>query len=191
MNNIIQECITKRKIVELFLKYPKREFTVNELSRISGISYATAWRFVQKLDESGIIFTHAIGHSLVCSLNESAPFLSRIKTALDIESSPHLLSAKDFTKRAKEINGVKKIILFGSVSKGTEKLSSDVDIAVIIDKKGKALERIITLAADKIMQKSRMRIIPMIMTEKEAYEDRQFAEELGKGVIMYERAKRS
>lgn len=190
MNNIIQECITKRKIVELFLKYPKREFTVNELSRISGISYATAWRFIQKLDKSGIIFTHAIGHSLVCTLNESALFLNEVKMALDIESSPHRLAAKDFTKRAKKIRGVKKIILFGSVSKGTEKLRSDVDIAVMMDRKDKKIERLITLAADRILEESKMRVIPITLTEKEFGENHQFAEELRKGKVLYERAKR-
>lgn len=190
MNNIIQDCIIRKRIVELLLKYPKREFTISELSRISGTSYATAWRFIQRLDKSGIIFTRTVGHSLVCTLNESAPFLNQVKAVLDIESSPHRLAAKDFVNRVKKISGVKKIILFGSVSKGTEKLSSDVDIAVIIYKKDKALEQRITLVSDTIMQKSRMHIIPMILTEKESYEDRQFAGELEKGVIMYERTKR-
>ncbi|VVB60187.1 Nucleotidyltransferase domain protein [uncultured archaeon] len=191
MNNIIQECITRRRIVELFLKYPKREFTVNQMSKISGISYATAWRFIQKLDKSGIIFAHPVGHSLACTLNESAPFLNEVKAALDIESSPHRLAAKDFVRRAKKLKGIKKIILFGSVSKGTEKLRSDVDIAVVVDRAYKYLDNMTTIISGEILEKSKMQVTPIVLTEKEYWENAQFAGELEKGIILYERDKRS
>lgn len=123
MNNIIQECITKRKIVELLVKYPEREFTVNELSRLSGISYATAWRFAQRLDKAGIILTKTVGHSLVCRLNEASPFLKEIRKIFEIEFSPHRLALNDFIKKIKRISEVKKIVLFGSVARGMEKLT--------------------------------------------------------------------
>lgn len=187
MNNIIQECITRRRIVELLLKYPKREFTVNELCKLSKVPYATTWRFVQKLDKSGIILTKIVGHSLVCKLNEASPFLKEIKKILKVEFSPHKLAVKEFVDKVRKISGVKKIVLFGSVARGREKLISDIDIAVIIDRKDKNLENIVTSVADEILKKSKMKIIPFVLTEKETGEDRQFAEELKNGEMLYER----
>lgn len=190
MNNIIQDCITKRKIAELFLKYPAREFTVNELSKLSKISYATTWRFVQKLDMAGLILTKTVGHSLVCRLNESSPFLKEIKKIIEIEFSPHRLAVNDFVNRVKRLSGVKRIVLFGSVARRREKLISDIDIAVIINKKDKNLENVVTSVTDEILKKSRMKIIPLVMTDKEAGKDKQFTEELKKGEVLYERLKR-
>lgn len=190
MNNIIQECITKRKIVELFLNYPRREFTVNELSRLSGIPYATTWRFIQKLDKSGIILTKVVGHSFICTLNKSSPFLKELKKIWGIEFSPQRLVVRDFVIKAGKMTGIKKIILFGSVARRNEKLISDIDIVVIADKV-EGLENRITLLADEILKKSKMKIIPLIMTVKEAEEDKQFAEGLKKGEVLYERTKRS
>ncbi len=190
MNNILQECITKRKIIELFLKYPKREFTVNELSKLSRISYATTWRFVQKLDKAGIILTKTVGHSVACILNEASPFLKEIRKILEIEFSPHRLAVKDFVNRIKRISVVKKIVLFGSVARRSEKLISDIDMLVITDKKNRELENKIASITDKILERSKMKIIPLVLTEKEVEEDKQFVEELRKGEIAYERIKR-
>lgn len=172
------------------MKYPKREFTVNELSRVSKVSYATTWRFVQKLDKSGLVFTKTVGHSLVCRLNEASPFLKEIKKILQIESSPHRLAVRDFVNKVKRIGRVSKIVLFGSVARKDEKLISDIDVLVIADKRNKKLENEITLTADRILKKSKMKIIPLVVTDKEAREDRQFEEELEKGEVLYERVKR-
>lgn len=190
MNDIIQECITKRRIVGLLLKYPEREFTVNELSGLSGISYPTAWRFARKLDKSGVILTKTVGHSTVCRLNRGSPFLGEVRKALEIELSPHRLAAGGFAAKAKKIADVREIVLFGSVAKGTEKLTSDIDILLITDKKGEGIENKIMSLADKILTESRMRIVPIVLTEKEARESKQFAGELERGEVLYERAKR-
>ena len=191
MDNIIHECITKRKAVKLLLDYPKREFTMNELSKLSGISYATVWRFVQKLDKAGIISTKVAGHSLECRLNESSPFIRELEKIFKAELSPQRLAVKKFTLGAKKINSIKKIILFGSVASGKEKLESDIDMAFIIDKKDKKTEAKIMEAAGIILEKFKLKIVPIIMTEKEFSENGHFKKEVMAGSVLYERRKRS
>lgn len=164
---------------------------MNELSKLSRVSYATTWRFVQKLDKAGIILTKTVGHSVACRLNEASPFLKEVRKMLEIEFSPHRLAVKNFVKSVKKIGEVNKIVLFGSVARKSEKLISDIDMVVITDKKNKELENRIVSITDEILKKSKMRIIPLILTAKEAEEDTQFAEELRKGETLYERIKRS
>lgn len=190
MNNTIQRCITRRKIVELFLKYPKREFTVNELSKLSSTSYATTWRFIQMLDKAGVIFTKTLGHSLVCKLNNDSPFLSEIKKALELQPSPQKAVIEDFINKIKKIKDVQKIILFGSVSRGVEDLTSDIDIAIFVKRKNKKLEREINNISNNIGEKSRMKIVPLILTQREL-KNKQFAIELEGGVVLHERTEGS
>lgn len=190
MNNIIQRCITRRKVVELFLKYPKREFTVNEMSKLSSTSYATTWRFIQMLDKAGVILTKTLGHSLICKLNSESPFLGDIKKALELKPSPQKAVIEDFISKIKKIKEVQRIVLFGSVSRGTEDLTSDIDIAIFVKRRNKKLELEINKISDSLIEKSRMKLVPLILTQREL-KNKQFAMELERGTVSYERIERS
>ncbi|MFQ6052343.1 MAG: hypothetical protein ACE5K4_11730 [Candidatus Hydrothermarchaeota archaeon] len=50
----IDEIAKHKDIMNLFLKFPRRNFTTRELSDISGVPYSTAWRFVKKIRETWI-----------------------------------------------------------------------------------------------------------------------------------------
>lgn len=49
----------------------------------------------------------------------------------------NLKIAIDFTEKIKDIKGIVQIILFGSVARGEDNLNSDVDVAVVYEKKDK------------------------------------------------------
>jgi predicted nucleotidyltransferase len=188
MNNIIRDIIPRKTILELFIKYPYREFTINEISHTSKTSYATTWRFVQKLDKAGIILTKTVGHSTVCKLNESSPFLKELERTLS-KLTPQKAVIDDFVNKIKKVGGIKKVILFGSVARDQEKLTSDIDIAVIMKRKEERIENEVNNIVDHILQKSKMTIIPIFLTEREMKENKQFEEEVKKGKMLYERNK--
>lgn len=190
MNNIIQKCLSKREIIELLIKYPKREFTVNEISKITKLPYATTWRFIKEIDEAGLIFMKKIGNYNVCKLNKSSPFLREVVNALRLKPTPQRAILKEFVNRIGKIKEIEKIILFGSVARGKEKVRSDVDIALIVKRKGKELEEKVTNIADLILKKSKVKLIPLILTDKEIKENKQFARQIKQGVRLYERSKR-
>jgi predicted nucleotidyltransferase len=187
MNNIIHKITNKRKVIELLLKYPEREFTVNELSRDTATPYATTWRLIQELDRSGLVSTRTIGHSTVCKLNKESPFLKEIKKVLEAKPTPQKAVIKDFINKIKKVDGIKKVILFGSVARDQEKLTSDIDIAVVTKGKKEIIEKEVNEIVDEILQKSKMVIVPLFLTEKEMKENKQFEEEIKKGKILYER----
>lgn len=190
MNSIIQEWITKRSVLETLFKYPEREFTMNELSKISNTSYATTWRFLQKAEKAGVVTCKKIGNSNSCKLNKNSPLIGEIKKLLEIKPSPHLAVIGELLKRVKRIRGIEKVILFGSVAKGEEKLSSDVDILLLVKEKTGKLEREVTDIADSVIRDSKIVIVPLILSFKELNENKQFRSELERGKVLYVRHKR-
>lgn len=191
MNNTIQEWITKRMLLETLLKYPHRQFTVNELSRISKIPYATAWRFVKKLDVAGVVLCSRIGQSYSCRLNLESPLMPEIKKLLEIKTSPQHAVLEQFVTEVKRLQGIDKIILFGSVAKKQERPTSDVDVAIISGKRNRKLENKVTEIVDDLTRKSKVVIVPLVLTLKELEENKQFKEEVEKGRILYVRHKGS
>jgi predicted nucleotidyltransferase len=190
MNNIIQEWITNKKILEVLFKYPNRDFTMNELSKVSGVPYATTWRFVQKANKAGVLLCKKVGHSSSCKLNQKSPFTSQIKMLLDIKS-PQQAVLGEFLAKIKKLKDVEEVILFGSVARGVEKLGSDVDVAIIVNRKSQTLEKGIIDIIDVIAEKSKVVITPIVLKRGELEDNKQFKRELEKGEILYVRHKRS
>jgi predicted nucleotidyltransferase len=184
---ILADISRHKRIMELFLKYPRRKFTIREISGLAGGPYATTWRFIQKLDRAGLILTEKIGNSLSCTLNTQATFLKEVEKVLEIEVSPQRGAAREFTEKVKGVKGVLSVVLFGSVARGEEKLTSDIDVAVFVDKKRKKIEEKITGVAEEILEKSKMSIVPIILTRDEIQASEQFAREIERGVVLYER----
>ena len=94
------------------------------------------------------------------------------------------MAANDFVEETKGVEGIEKIILFGSVARGEEKLTSDTDIA-IIGKKDKNLENKITDIAGRVLEKTRIKVVPVLLTKKEV--TGKLAEELKAGEVLYEK----
>jgi len=179
--------ISKHKeVVILLLKYPSRSFTIRELAKLSNKPYPTVWRFVEDLYSAGVVMKERIGQAVACKLNSSTPFLEEVKKILDIRTSPHRMAAEFFTQKAKVLKGVRRIILFGSVARSEENLKSDVDLAVFIDDK-KLGSRIDTIARSTL-ERTGIRVIPLIMSSSKEINMTEFEEELNRGVVMYERA---
>lgn len=190
MNTNVQKIMKYPEILRLFLKYPKRNFTPLQISKISKVPYPTARRYVLNLNAAGLLDIERVGAYNVCKLNAESPLIPEIKNAVNSELSPHKLAVKEFVKQLKSVKQIKKAILFGSVARGTENLRSDVDVAIIVEKDSKLLEKKLVEIMDKILQSSRMKVIPITLTEFEAKENKQFEDELKKGVVIYERRKR-
>lgn len=188
MNNTRQVIQKASALLATLIRYPEREFTILELAGESKTPYASAWRMVQALSAQGIILTKTIGNSTVCRLNAKCALLPEIKTLTELELSPHRAALKEFTSKAKKLKEIRKIILFGSVARGKEKPESDVDVALIVNRKSARLESKINELVDCIIKTARIKIIPLIFTAGELAEKENFKKEIEKGEVVYERA---
>jgi len=122
-----------RKLLETLVKYPKRQFTISELAKEAGVPFASAWRLVKKWEPAGMIETGKVGRSVTVKLHRSG-YLDSVLSLLKISMSPQAFTARALKDLLANEGGVKEAYLFGSVAKGSEKLASDIDIALLVEK---------------------------------------------------------
>ncbi len=121
-----------RKLLETLIKFPRRSFTINELSKKSNVPFASAWRLVKLWGPAGLIETGRVGRCVTVKLRKT-PYLRSIMHLLSISSSPQAFTANKLISFFAKEKKVEEAYLFGSVAKGTEKLGSDIDIALLAD----------------------------------------------------------
>lgn len=189
MNNIVNKMVYHSGAARLFLDHPDEYFTAADVSRALGMPYATAWRYVRLLKGAGVVRELRVGRAWAYRLNAESPFLGRLGTLLRgaAGDSPHMVVAKEFVRRARKLDNVRRIVLFGSVSRGEERPGSDVDLIVVPKRADKKTEDAIGDITLDIIDKSGIALTPLVMSEKELKEDRQFENEIKNGVVMHDR----
>jgi predicted nucleotidyltransferase len=122
-----------RQLLETLLKFPNRQFTINELATEAGVPFASAWRLVRRWEPAGIIETGRVGKSVTVKLHKSE-YLDTLVSLLRISVSPQAFTARALGDMLAKKKGVREAYLFGSVARGEEKLTSDIDVALLAEK---------------------------------------------------------
>lgn len=122
-----------RKLLETLVKYPNRQFTINELAKEAKVPFASAWRLVRKWEPAGMLETGKVGRSVTVRLRRSE-YLDSVLSLLKMSMSPQAFTAHALRDLLAKDGGVREAYLFGSVAKGDEKLTSDIDIALLVEK---------------------------------------------------------
>lgn len=119
-----------RELFSTLQKFPKRDFSISELARTAGVPFASAWRIIRLWERAGVIETGKLGRSVVVRYHDS-PYARSLAQILGASSSPQAFTVARLKRMLKRMKGVKGAYLFGSVARGEEKLSSDIDLAVL------------------------------------------------------------
>jgi predicted nucleotidyltransferase len=148
-----------RKVLETFLKFKGRQFTINELSKTTKVPFGSLWRLLKKWESAGIIETNVIGKSRVVRLHESE-YTKRLLELLKLSVSPQAFTAEALKKELKG-KSIKEAYLFGSVAKKNEKLESDIDLAILAGKKFDANKLMF-----EVYEKYGTKVVPLIFDNK-------------------------
>lgn len=125
----------KLRIINCLGKNLGKVFTMNGLSKLSKIPYATFHRTASKMND--LIKMENVGKSKTVELNAKNPLVSSyLAISSDEEKKEFLKKQPIINKIALELETKDIVILFGSYAKGSEKESSDIDL-MIINKDGK------------------------------------------------------
>lgn len=155
----------------MLLRYKGKVFTVRELARVSGFSHPEVSRVLKELERSGIVKLQPIGRAYRIILNEESYILkSVIEPVFKAEEQTlnSLISAISPFFKNKEIFSV---LIFGSVARGEEKQTSDVDILIITGNKEIANE-CMAKASDVTTSKFGSVLSPLIMSKRQFVEKR-------------------
>lgn len=181
---------TKLKIVKFLLTH-EASMSEREIASILKVSHMSINRTMRELSEVNFVNFVTIGKAHLWKVNrKSYAFkvlsefingVSRIKGPLDD------LKNMILTNIPKTL--IKKVILFGSVAKGTEKIDSDIDVFFLVkDSKGKEkLEFALEKLSNACLEIYGNRLSPYILTEQEVKKKtrQKFLSEINKGIEIF------
>lgn len=159
-------------VMELFFKDPSRKFHLRELERLTGLSLPGVRKIVMRLQKSGLLeseYTKVVKNFYAKHDNKFI-LLKRLYNIYSIFSTGLL----DFLRDKYE--EPKAIVLFGSYSRGEDVSSSDIDIAVITQKR---VELDLSSYEKKLSRIINLYEINIKTTEKD------FLNALANGIVLY------
>lgn len=117
-----------RRILALLLLQPERSFYVREIARLADIHAGSAHRELKRLAESGILLREPAANQVLYRANRDCPVYPElagifVKTAGLADVLREALSPLS--------GDIDVALVFGSIARGTQTASSDVDLLVV------------------------------------------------------------
>lgn len=139
---IIEDILGKKnniKVLRHLIKHKNWQFNITELAKDIYINKGVLSRLIGDLEKKNIIKVSKKGKIKLFSINKENLFIKNI--IIPLFEKEDIFYYKILDKFAQKIrNNAISIIAYGSVVSKEIKLTSDIDILVIIDKKNKILE---------------------------------------------------
>ena len=171
--------ITKnnQKIINLLADYPNQQFFTKEMSSKLNISLGGAHNSLKELTKNKIIIMEQKGNMKFFQINFQNSLVKQFRVTFITEKLSEII------KKIK--NYSKKIILFGSASRGEQDKESDVDLFILTNDSRKVKEML-----NKCNKKMLINFIiksPNEWSEIEIKEP-EFYNEVKGGIILYEQS---
>ena len=114
-----------------FLTRTRVQMSGRELSRALGLDHKTCHKALQDLSREGVVDQQKIGTAIVYRMNENHVIVREILQKV-FEKEDLLLA--DYAEELRKSLGVRvySLILFGSVVRGEEEATSDVDMVLVV-----------------------------------------------------------
>jgi predicted nucleotidyltransferase len=119
---------TQRQILGLLFSHPDKSFYAKEIFRFAGIGVGTVHRELEKLSSVGLLSIEHIGNQKHYRANKKSPIFEELKGI--VQKTFGLADVlKDSLSDHRDI--IKLAFIYGSVAKGTDHASSDIDVLII------------------------------------------------------------
>ncbi len=146
MDNIIQ-LLKYKPLLQSLAANPDKGYSIRSLSKISGVSYATAWRTIKSLEAAGALRLRKVGAVCLVFPDRKSDVWKNLIKAADIGTDTFIASLKnDFEFISRDVSGV---LLYGSHAKGSADRRSDIDICIVKPQSSKVMERIFAKLGNK------------------------------------------
>lgn len=150
----------RRRVLSLLLLRPDESFYVREIGRLTGVSAGSLHRELKALTQAGLLVRTASGNQVRYQANRDCAIFQELagifrKTAGLVDVLRELL-----TPRA---NDIAFALVFGSVARGTQKSTSDVDLLVV----GSASFEDVVEASHLARERLGREVNPVVMSKAE------------------------
>ncbi|MGE0483550.1 MAG: nucleotidyltransferase domain-containing protein [Gammaproteobacteria bacterium] len=159
---------TQQRVLALLFGQPSRSFFASELIELTGSGSGAVQRELKRLSSSGLVTVRSIGRQKHYQANPDCPVFDELcalvrKTVAMVEPIRQAL--------APLAQKIERALVYGSVVKGTDTASSDIDLLVVAD--DLTLEALYAALAPVEASLARQ-VSPTLYTRKE-FDDRRAA----------------
>jgi len=166
-----------QKVLAFLCEHPTGRFYDRELARsISGVGKTQVNKILKDLNRVDLIHRKREGKHIYNSLNFEHPLIRRFKAFLNI------LDLFPFLEDLRKV--VDKIVLYGSVTDGSNREESDVDILVVTERPAGEIQKILEKHGleEKVQLVLKTRVEYLALKGNEPV----FYDEVHRGIVYYE-----
>lgn len=176
-------------VLRALLDRPSKGWTSKALANETGVSKTTAWRILREYAEKDVLEEKEIGRSKIFNVKRPR-YLEKLVGKHDPSSSYLKEVAGRFVELVSGYDEIRRILLYGSVARGSATLDSDIDLFIVLSDKG--VEDELYGLASKVNEEEGANLVLDIVTGQEMGKMRrredpflQVLEE--EGEVLYER----
>lgn len=118
----------RRRVLGLLLLHSETRYHVREIARLTNTVVGTLHRELSKLAKAEVLIREISGNQVYYRANTALPIFTELANILRKTSGLVDILADALTPLADKINVA---FVFGSLARGTENLSSDIDVLII------------------------------------------------------------
>lgn len=181
---------TKTKVLRKLIEKPEREFSFEDIAKLTALSFGTVHPALKDLVYSRAVEMRKIGKSKLYRINQRHILFKELKALFNSESSSFTLIAKKFAARLNKCNNIRNIILFGSVARGEFTEKSDIDILIIYKSAEALIRKCVSELSQSFLDRWDVEIAPVYLSTKEAKQkmksfDRFMVRVMDEGKVLY------
>jgi predicted nucleotidyltransferase len=129
------------RVLRALLRYRGKVFTVRELARAADFSHPQASKVLRGLESRGVVKLQPVGRAYQVTLNDESYVLKSVIEPLFAAERDTVDSLASTIRPFFEDEGIVSVAIFGSVARGLERATSDIDLLIVADDKELANER--------------------------------------------------
>jgi predicted nucleotidyltransferase len=155
-------------IVRTLKSFPDRDFSINELARVSGVPTMTTWRAVNELKGAKVIKVRKIGNVRSVRMTSDGSKLKMLR--LVEETDPQKASARMFAHQISKNDWATECRLFGSIGRGEHIPGEEVDIAVVYDERlatEETVKEVVAQVARRLHEETNVTVVPLCVSMKD------------------------
>ncbi len=130
----------RRRVLELLLLNPDRQFHVREIARLTDTVAGTVHKELTNLADSGLLINETVGNQVQYRANTDCPVFSELQSIIRKTTKPEYSRINKLLEQHRDAilslarkNGIRNVRVFGSMARGEATQDSDVDFLVELE----------------------------------------------------------
>ena len=156
---------TRRAVLARLFLEPQREYRLRELARLAGISAGSVQQELRQLVAADLALRRESGAQVTYRANTASPVFGELRALVEKTSGIEQLLRRALAPAARRI---RLALIYGSIARGTNRATSDLDLLVVGSIGFEELLRLLGPAEKKIGRE----VSPRLYSEQEFRERR-------------------